>query len=231
MVEKTDSGFAVLDGAVRDWATRLCGMVAFLSLALAGAVRADTILHNAAHGIDAMSGAQLFATLCLAIYYVEYVWFTLIRGAPVKRAAGWQPRVSAMLGTFLALGFGFLPPPMDLPIAWHYVAAALLLLGSALAAFVVLPRLGRSFSLVPEARQLVTTGPYRIIRHPLYLVEEIAILGAFIEAVSFPAALLLAVQIAFQIRRIFNEEALLEAEFPEYAGYMASRARLIPGIW
>ncbi len=82
-----------------------------------------------------------------------------------------------------------------------------------------------------EARGLVTRGPYRFVRHPLYLVEELAAVAGFIEAFSPAAALLLALQIAFQIRRILNEEAVLEASFPDYARYQATTARVIPGVW
>jgi protein-S-isoprenylcysteine O-methyltransferase Ste14 len=82
-----------------------------------------------------------------------------------------------------------------------------------------------------EARGLVTRGPYRFVRHPLYLVEELAAIAGFIEAFSLAATLLLAAQIALQIRRIINEEAVLEARFPDYARYRATTARVIPGIW
>ena len=115
-------------------------------------------------------------------------------------------------------------------IGWH-VAAAILLLTSAALAALVLPYLGRSFSLMSEARGLVTRGPYRFTRHPLYIVEELAAVAGFIEAFSLWAALLLALQIAFQIRRIFNEETVLAARFPDYARYRATTARVIPGIW
>ena len=40
---------------------------------------------------------------------------------------------------------------------------------------------GRSVSVMPEARKLVTSGLYRHIRRPLYLVEEIGVLGLFLQ--------------------------------------------------
>ena len=49
--------------------------------------------------------------------------------------------------------------------------------------------------------------------------------------VSVWTALLLAVQIAFQLRRMHNEEAVLGENFPEYAAYKANAARLLPGIY
>ena len=47
---------------------------------------------------------------------------------------------------------------------------------------------------------------------------------------SYWTALLLAVHIGFQLRRMRNEEVVLGEIFPEYAAYKAKTARLIPGI-
>jgi len=85
--------------------------------------------------------------------------------------------------------------------------------------------------VLPEARALVTRGPYRFVRHPLYLVEELAAFSGFIEAMSIWAVLLLALQLACQLRRILNEEAVLTAAFPEYVCYQRATARLVPGLW
>jgi len=92
-------------------------------------------------------------------------------------------------------------------------------------------QLGRSFSVMAESRQLVTSGPYRFLRHPLYLTEEIAIIGLFMQFVSLWTALFLAVHVAIQLRRIHNEETVLSAKFPEYAAYKRNTSRLIPGIY
>ncbi|HVA13711.1 MAG TPA: isoprenylcysteine carboxylmethyltransferase family protein [Stellaceae bacterium] len=221
---------AILAGPMRDWAPRLCAVAAFGFLAMATMVRTLAILALATDGIDLLTAARLFATLCQTVCYLLVIVLTVTRRAPVKRAPGLEPRFSALAGTFLILGFGFLPPPRGLAVAWHVAAASLLLLGFALI-FVVLLQLGRSFSVMAEARRHVTRGPYGVIRHPLYLAELICVGGAFIETASVPAAILVFVVIAFQIRRIYNEEAVLEAAFPDYAAYQASTARLIPGVW
>ena len=111
------------------------------------------------------------------------------------------------------------------------IAATLLtLIGSAASVF-VLTQLGRSFSVMAEARRLVTSGVYRFVRHPLYLAEELAVIGIFMQFASVWTALLFAMQIAFQLRRMHNEEAVLSEIFPEYATYKANTARLIPGIY
>jgi protein-S-isoprenylcysteine O-methyltransferase Ste14 len=82
-----------------------------------------------------------------------------------------------------------------------------------------------------EARRLVTDGPYAIVRHPLYVAEELAVLGIFIQYASVPAALILAVQALCQLQRMHNEEAVLRRSFPEYSAYAARTARLFPGVW
>jgi protein-S-isoprenylcysteine O-methyltransferase Ste14 len=82
-----------------------------------------------------------------------------------------------------------------------------------------------------ETRQLVTSGPYRFVRHPLYAAEELAMLGLFMQFASIWTALLLVVQIGFQLRRMHNEEAVLSASFSEYDAYRRNTARLIPGIY
>jgi protein-S-isoprenylcysteine O-methyltransferase Ste14 len=202
-----------------------------LFLCLGAFVRFMTVLDRAPpRGLDALSSTQLFTIVCQTIFYLLVLWFTLIRRPARQRASGWKPRAIAAIGAFSIFGFGFLPPAQGLAIAWH-LAAAILLLASAALGALVLPYLGRSFSLMSEARGLVMWGPYRFVRHPLYLVEELAAIAGFIEAFSLAAALLLALQIAFQIRRILNEEAVLEASFPDYARYKATTARVIPGIW
>jgi protein-S-isoprenylcysteine O-methyltransferase Ste14 len=77
----------------------------------------------------------------------------------------------------------------------------------------------------------VTDGPYALVRHPLYLAEQIAITGAFIQFASLSAALLVVVQLAFQLQRMRNEEAVLARSFPDYAAYARRTPRLVPDIW
>ena len=48
---------------------------------------------------------------------------------------------------------------------------------------------------------------------------------------SVSTALVVAVQIVFQLRRMHNEEAVLTESFPEYAAYQKRTARLLPGIY
>lgn len=189
----------------------------------------STIDQPTAVWLDPLGAARLLSRTCLFFFFTMIAWLTLVRRRPLAQAPGWQPRVAALLGTYLLYALPFFPQ-QDLGIAPHLAAAALIVTGNVLALAILL-RLGRSFSIMAEARRLVTDGPYAIIRHPLYLAEQIAILGALIEYFSFPAAALVAAQFAFQVQRMRNEEAVLMRSFPDYAAYRLRTARLIPGVW
>ena len=103
------------------------------------------------------------------------------------------------------------------------VAFAVWLLVSVLA-------LGRCFGVLPEVRGLVTHGPYRHVRHPVYLGELGALTGLVLAAPSLWNAGALAVSFAAQGVRMRLEERALAAEFPEYAEYAARTPRLVPRL-
>jgi len=153
----------------------------------------------------------------------------VLRARPTGKARGLEPRISAFAGAFLVYAIPFFPR-RELSVTAEMVSTLLVLFGSA-AAVASLVRLGRSFSMMAEARRLVTSGPYGIVRHPLYLAEELATIGLSMQFFSAASMFVLAMQIAFQLRRMHNEEAVLSETFPEYAAYRQRTARLLPGIY
>jgi protein-S-isoprenylcysteine O-methyltransferase Ste14 len=152
-----------------------------------------------------------------------------LRFRRIGAADGPYPRLVALFGTFILLATPALPRPILAP-ALELAAAALMLLGYGLS-LLVMWRLGRSFSVMPEARRLVTGGPYRLVRHPLYVTEEIAIIGLFLIYASLPALLLFGLHGVLQLERMRLEERVLAGAFPEYRDYAAKTARLIPGLY
>jgi protein-S-isoprenylcysteine O-methyltransferase Ste14 len=88
--------------------------------------------------------------------------------------------------------------------------------------------LGRCFGVLPEARGLVTRGPYRLVRHPVYLGEVAALAGLVLGALSPWNVGWLVVLCAAQWVRMGLEERALTREFPEYRAYAARTPRLIP---
>ena len=164
----------------------------------------------------------------LAFLVLLVVMFT-VRHIPQRATLGFRPRFAAVVGTFLSLGF-LLLPQQELSYAL-YLVSLLLVIGGTVFAICALLVLGRSISLLPEARRLVTRGPYALVRHPLYLGEMVAIAGVALQHLSAWALLLLGLVWAFQFQRMKYEELVLFQSFPEYGDYMTRTARLVPGVY
>jgi protein-S-isoprenylcysteine O-methyltransferase Ste14 len=202
-----------------------CALCATLQIAGLGRYmrEADPALASAVYAINT---AMRLSTIGFLLLLAAAV---ILRARPAGKARGLEPRVSAFIGAFLIYAIPYFPR-RELSLTAELVATLLILIGSA-GAIVVLLRLGRSFSMMAEARRLVTSGVYRLVRHPLYLAEELAIIGIFMQFLSVWTALILALQIAFQLRRMHNEEVVLTQTFPVYAAYRQQTCRLIPGIY
>jgi protein-S-isoprenylcysteine O-methyltransferase Ste14 len=172
--------------------------------------------------------ASALAQLGAIALIVTALVFLLLRQPPKARAKGFFPRFAAFAGTYLGIAFVWLPP-QPLGTLTSFASLALMLAGVGFAVYALL-HLGRSFSLMAEARRLVTDGPYAYIRHPLYLGEAAAMLGLMLQFVSPLAVCIAAIQLAFQLERMKNEEQILTDMFPEYSAYMQRTARLLPGV-
>jgi len=170
--------------------------------------------------VSACAEASVIAFLALFCIAV------VVRLPPIRSVDSAEPYVTAMVGTCLIGGIAFLPPPMTLPIFVIVLALMLVILGTALSTYVLF-WLGRSTSIVPEARRLVTGGPYSIVRHPLYITEEIAVIGTILQHFSVWSVLLGVAHWCIQLRRMTNEERILSATFPDYAEYAKRVPRLI----
>jgi protein-S-isoprenylcysteine O-methyltransferase Ste14 len=169
------------------------------------------------------------ARVTTLIFFAVLVVMFAVRHVPQKTAPGLYPRCAAVVGTFLSVGIVLLP--LQELSSVLYLASLLLIVSGTILAICAGLVLGRSISILPEARRLVTSGPYALVRHPLYLGEAVATAGVALQYLSPWALLLLGLQFAFQLQRMKNEERVLSQIFPEYRDYMARTARLVPGLY
>lgn len=213
-----------------DATVKILGSGWFLILALMGALK---LFHHASAMDVTDFGPNgwpaLLTSLCLFLFYLALCWLILRRPSPAARTASLLPSLTAFAGTYLPWTIVLFAPDAASP-ALDIASAALLLAGAVLMV-VVISHLGRCFSVVPQARGLVRTGPYAVVRHPLYLAEAVALLGTLLQFYSPVTLALFLAQCALQVRRIFYEEELLRRTFPDYDDYARSTARLIPYVW
>jgi protein-S-isoprenylcysteine O-methyltransferase Ste14 len=188
----------------------------------------DHLRRIANHTEDLLGFLQLISVAGSVIFCALLLVMLVVRTTPRARAYGVMPRLLAFAGTFLGTGLLYCKPvPLTLPLQ---ALADILIVGSTVLAIVVLVWLGRAFAIMAEARTLVTTGPYAIVRHPLYVVEELGMIAMLIQFASPLAFAIVLAQLAVQSARTVYEERILAETFPEYAAYQARTARFIPGV-
>jgi protein-S-isoprenylcysteine O-methyltransferase Ste14 len=107
------------------------------------------------------------------------------------------------------------------------VALGLLLM---LAAFVSLRAV---IQVAPEPKaggHLITSGPYRWLRHPIYTGMLLLFIGLFLRKPTAAVGIASAVMVAFLMVKAAFEEELLQARYPEYTAYRTRTWGVLPGI-
>jgi protein-S-isoprenylcysteine O-methyltransferase Ste14 len=207
---------------VSDFVARIVLVCGFGTLATYQTFGAIAAFENASE-MAILDPAIAFASI---FFTAVVVGLTIMRIEPIRSAIGIEPRLSALVGAFLSVSLIALAPA-DLGTGLRVASLILIMAGSVMSTCALL-WLGRAFSVTAQARRLVVTGPYAIVRHPLYLCEEISVLGIALAHLSIAAALIVAVQWTFQLRRMSNEEKVIDATFPEYAAYAARTPKIVP---
>jgi protein-S-isoprenylcysteine O-methyltransferase Ste14 len=173
--------------------------------------------------------SAIVAQYCLVIFYLILCLLLIKRPLAKSQAKGFFPRFAAFAGTFMPWMIVFFPRSAS-SASLSLLSAVCLIVGMVLA-IISVTYLGKSFSVIPQAREVVRTGPYRWLRHPLYASEQIAVLGTLLQFLSPFTMSIFAIHITIQICRIVYEERLLRQAFPEYSGYAMTSWRLLPFVW
>ena len=123
------------------------------------------------------------------------------------------------------------------PAAWrtaHLAVTLLLTGGGAIVLLAAVLRLGASLTPFPRplpAGRLVTTGVYRLIRHPIYSGIGVLALALAWSRFALPAALLSGALLLFFDRKARREERWLAERYPGYAAYAQRSWRFVPWLY
>ncbi len=185
------------------------------------ATRADT-LHDQA--------LLLQETVTVVFLALVVVLFAIRRRAIKGQRANWQAGGVALLGTFLLNVVAFLPIEASTSTEGLLVSSVIVIVGTLFTIW-SLATLGRCFGLFPEVRGLVLRGPYRLVRHPVYLGELVSALGLLVVKPHPLIVAVFAVFVALQYGRTIYEERALAAAYPDdYPAYARRVPRLVPGL-
>jgi protein-S-isoprenylcysteine O-methyltransferase Ste14 len=171
----------------------------------------------------------IISDICSMVFFSLLVVMFAVRRIPLDQPIDFYPRLVAGAGTFLGIGILTLAPRELSP--GLYLVTLFSIIGGTVFAVSATLSLARSISIMPEARGLVTSGLYAVVRHPLYLGEFVVLFGIALQHSMPWALLILAVQCVFQLQRMKNEERVLARAFPDYADYALRTARLVPGVY
>ena len=168
-------------------------------------------------------------TLLTVAFYVLVIWCYLRRGPARATTRSITARAAAVVATWIPFVIPLLhgAPP---GAVGQGASDVLLLAGTAWAVW-SLRSLGRNLSVIAQARDVADRGPYRWIRHPLYVGEIVSSLGLAIAAHSLAAIAVWLGICALQVYRAVREEQLLLAVLPGYGAYRIRTAALLPGIF
>jgi protein-S-isoprenylcysteine O-methyltransferase Ste14 len=163
------------------------------------------------------------------------VWLTGAATMAVMSFARFAPRSSTVnLRTLAASGAMLILPcfmrPTNLSTGALATAGLLFELFGVVLTQVARVYMGRSFGVLPANRGIVSKGPFRWVRHPIYFGWFILSIGYAMSYANDRNIILIIATLPFMVWRIDQEEAHLSAD-PDYRAYMQRvRYRLVPGV-
>jgi protein-S-isoprenylcysteine O-methyltransferase Ste14 len=223
------SGYASWRGWLSGKALPLAIFTMFLvtnSLTLPGQVM--QLVHE---GVHSYQGIESLRHLLLLGFLLLVVAAYLIRTHAVDRARGFWERFFPMLVLIVTFaGTSFLERVSGTYHSELIGAGVLLTVFGYGVSLWALWHLRGSFAIMAEARSPVTSGPYRYVRHPLYLGESLSMLGLCLAMGTVMALLFWAVWTGMQLTRARIEEGKLADRFDDYRTYREQTRFILPGL-
>ena len=182
-------------------------------------------------------GVLLILTPALAlpdwIYVLQHV---MVLGLALTRRSPAVTDHSFGVSAAVAVSYGY---PYAQVISLQWVpgwslwpdGGMVLITSGALLSVISLWALGRRFGIRPALRGLSVHGPYRVVRHPIYLSYVLSDIGYNLQECNLGTAALVIIGWMAMIYRIQGEERVM-AHHPQWTAYTdVVRYRLLPGIW
>jgi protein-S-isoprenylcysteine O-methyltransferase Ste14 len=203
---------------------RLIMVPAFALALVADVFSLDHGAHSGAGGVLRSVG-----TVLILAFYALAIWCYLRRGPAIATSDSVTAHAAAIAATWLPFTVPLQPgaPPGQ---GRQALSDVLLICGMAWAVW-SLRYLDRNVSVLAQAREVVVQGPYRWVRHPLYVGEIVSSLGLAIAVNSFTAVTLWLALCGLQIYRAVREEQVLLQALPAYRDYQSRTAALLPGVF
>jgi protein-S-isoprenylcysteine O-methyltransferase Ste14 len=186
----------------------------------------------------AMAGTFLALLFLVGTYYLRTDPDFLVHRMQVREKEAAQKRV-IRIWTPLTIAL-ILLPAFDTRFGWSRVpdavcVAGLLLMLAAYAFVIWVFRTNRYASRTIEVQAgqtVISSGPYAVVRHPMYAAQFVMFPALIVALGSWWAAAASVLIVVPIVLRIRNEEEVLRRELPGYADYCARvRYRLLPGVW
>jgi len=206
-------------------------------------------------------GLLLFVTAGTMWYWQAWVYLAVLTGASLLTTLYLMKKDPALLERrmhggpmaekeatqrlimwFASAGFVALlvVPALDHRFGWSEVPVYVVVLGDILVAagfalIVVVFRENPFTSAtieVASGQRVIATGPYAVVRHPMYASALLYLVGTPLALGSYWGLLAFAAMMPFLIWRMLDEERVLARDLPGYTEYQRRvRHRLVPGIW
>lgn len=211
--------------------------------------------------LGVVMGLLLFLSAGLVVYWQAWVYLSIflgashlitlyllrrdpallerrMRGGPTaeKRA----PQKLIMLGASAGFVALLVVPALDRRFGWSEVPLGLVIAGDLLVLtgfyFIFLVYRENTYSSatieVAEGQSVVSSGPYAVVRHPMYASALLYLIGTPLALASYRGLLALGAMTPFLIWRLLDEEQLLARDLPGYREYQQRvRYRLVPFVW